>query len=121
MEFKNYPKTNLQRLKLELGNKEYYSDDEYKVFLEENGLADDEEYSKSNDEIKLLNTVIAILETLANDVDIMRKIDSKDILTIDQASKYLSQRIYNIKTKIVEIEESKNEYQGNINPIFFTR
>ncbi|WP_373205906.1 hypothetical protein [Clostridium tertium] len=121
MEFKQYEKTNLDRLKIELTHKSYYSDEEYKMFLEENGLIAEEYYNKVNDEIKLLNTVIAVLETLANDVDLMRKLDTKDIVSVDQASKYLSQRIYNIKNKIVEIEEMKKEYQGNINPIFFTR
>lgn len=121
MEFKMYEKTNLERLKIELTHKEYYSDEEYKMFLEENGLDADEYYNKANDEIKLLNTVIAILETLANDVDLMRKLDTKDIVSVDQASKYLSQRIYNLKNKVVEIEESKQEYKGNINPLFFTR
>ena len=121
MEFKYHSMTILNRLKLELGNKEYYTDDEYKTLLEENKLDWELDYNKEDHEVRLLNTVIAILETLANDVDIMRKIDSKDILTVDQASKYLSQRIYNIKNKIIEIEESKLEKQGNINPIFFTR
>lgn len=111
----------LQRLKLELSNKPYYTDEEYKIFLSENGLDSEINYDKSTMEINLLNTVVSILETLSNDVDLMRKIDSKDIMSVDQASKYLSQRIYNIKKKIVEIEESKEEYKGNINPIFFTR
>jgi len=121
MGYKIYEKTNLDRLKIELSHKAYYTDEEYKMFLEENGLDCDDYYNKEIDEIKLLNTVIAILETLANDVDLMRKIDNKDIISIDQASKYLSQRIYNLKNKIIDIEESKKEVQGNINHIFFTR
>ena len=121
MELKLYEKTNLDRLKIELTHKEYYTDEEYKMFLEENGLDAEEYYNKENDEVKLLNTVVAILETLSNDIDLMRKLDTKDIITVDQDSTYLSQRIYNIKNKILEIEESKKEYQGNINPIFFTR
>lgn len=112
---------NINRLKLELSNKQYYTDEEYKVFLGENGLSADITYNKENDEVKLLNTVIAILETLANDVDLMRKIDTKDITSIDQASKYLSERITNLKGRVIEIQESKEESTGNINPIFFTR
>lgn len=113
--------TNLSRLKLELSNKEYYTDEEYSVFLNENNLVPVDTYSKQENEIHLLNTVIAILETLANDTDMMRKIDSKDIMTIDQASKYLETRISNIRGKIIDIEESKTISTGNINPIFFTR
>ncbi|MBD7909727.1 hypothetical protein [Clostridium cibarium] len=112
---------NLSRLKLELSNKEYYTNEEYSVFLGENNLVPSDTYSKATNEINLLNTVIAILETLANDTDMMRKIDSKDVMTIDQASKYLESRISNINAKIIDIQESKNQSTGNINPIFFTR
>lgn len=111
--------TNLQRLKLELSNKAYYTDEEYTVFLEENSLYSTDTYSKVDDETNLLETVIAILETLSNDVDLMRKIDSKDITSIDQAYKYLSLRIQSIKARIIEIEESKVENYSNIRPLFF--
>ncbi|AOR23885.1 hypothetical protein [Clostridium taeniosporum] len=112
---------NLERLKLELSNKEYYTDNEYKVFLEENNLLATSNYVKKDNQINLLETVIAILETLSNDVDIMRKIDTKDITSIDQASKYLAQRIYNINKKILDLKEEQEEKQGNIRPIFFNR
>jgi DNA-binding Lrp family transcriptional regulator len=111
--------TNLQRLKLELSNKPYYTDEEYTVFLSENSLYSTDKYSKVDDETNLLETVIAILETLSNDVDLMRKIDSKDITSIDQAYKYLSLRIQSIKARIIEIEESKVENYSNIRPLFF--
>lgn len=111
--------TNLQRLKLELSNKAYYTDNEYTVFLQENSLISTETYSKATNETNLLETVIAILETLSNDVDLMRKIDSKDITSIDQAYKYLSQRIQSIKARIIDIEESKVENYSNIRPLFF--
>ena len=111
--------TNLQRLKLELSNKPYYTDEEYTVFLQENSLTSTETYSKATNETNLLETVIAILETLSNDVDLMRKIDSKDITSIDQAYKYLSQRIQSIKARIIDIEESKIENYSNIRPLFF--
>ena len=111
--------TNLERLKLELSNKPYYTDEEYTVFLEENSLYSTDTYSKVDDETNLLETVIAILETLSNDVDLMRKIDSKDITSIDQAYKYLSQRIQSIKARIIDIEESKVENYSNIRPLFF--
>lgn len=104
--------TNLERLKLELSNKQYYTDDEYSVFLNENNLVPTDTYNKGNNEIDLLKTVVNILETLSNDVDLMRKIDSKDITSIDQASLYLSKRIVTIENKILDLEEKKN---GNSN------
>ena len=111
--------TNLQRLKLELSNKAYYTDEEYTVFLTENNLVATETYNKETNNLELLNTVIAILETLSNDVDLMRKIDAKDITSIDQAYKYISDRIQSIKAKVIEIQESKTENYTNIRPLFF--
>lgn len=107
--------TNLERLKLELSNKSYYTDEEYSVFLNENNLVPTDTYNKVNNEIDLLKTVVNILETLSNDVDLMRKIDSKDITSIDQASLYLSKRITSIENKILDLEEKKN---GNNNTTY---
>lgn len=107
--------TNLERLKLELSNKSYYTDEEYSVFLNENNLVPTDTYDKANNEIDLLKTVVNILETLSNDVDLMRKIDSKDITSIDQASLYLSKRIVSIENKILDLEEKKN---GNSNTTY---
>ncbi len=107
--------TNLERLKLELSNKSYYTDNEYNVFLNENNLVPTDTYDKVNNEIDLLKTVVNILETLSNDIDIMRKIDSKDITSIDQASLYLSKRITSIENKILDLEEKKN---GNSNTTY---
>lgn len=107
--------TNLERLKLELSNKSYYTDEEYSVFLNENNLVPTDTYNKVNNEIDLLKTVVNILETLSNDVDLMRKIDSKDITSIDQASLYLSKRITSIENKILDLEEKKN---GNSNTTY---
>ena len=107
--------TNLERLKLELSNKSYYTDEEYSVFLNENNLIPTDTYNKVNNEIDLLKTVVNILETLSNDIDIMRRIDSKDITSIDQASLYLSKRIVTIENKILDLEEKKN---GNSNTTY---
>ena len=111
--------TNLERLRLELSNKDYYTDEEYTVFLLENNLIATDVYNKENNQLNLLETVVAILETLSNDVDLMRKIDSKDITSIDQAYKYLSDRINKINAKIIEIKESKEDTYSNIRPLFF--
>ena len=110
--------TNLERLKLELSNKSYYTDNEYNVFLNENNLVPTDTYNKANNEIDLLKTVVNILETLSNDIDIMRKIDSKDITSIDQASLYLSKRITTIENKILDLEEKKNG-NSNITYLFY--
>lgn len=111
--------TNLERLKLELNYKNYYKDNEYGVFLTENNLVPSGNYVKADNEINLLETVVAILETLANDTNLMRKIDNKDIMSIDQAYKFLEKRIYRINTKIIELQEEKDGTNYNIKPIFF--
>lgn len=107
---------NLERLKLELSNKPYYTYEEYYLCLEENNLIEIYEYIKEENQINLLETVIAILETLSNDVDLMRKIDSKDIISTDQAIKYLDMRIDNINSLDYEInlEISKHGVVGTI-------
>jgi MinD-like ATPase involved in chromosome partitioning or flagellar assembly len=110
---------NLERLKLELSNKQYYTDIEYSVFLEENKLSPTTTYVKADNQINLLETVINILESLGNDVDLMRKIDNKDIITVDQASKYLSQRIYNINAKILKLKEDAEPTTSNISFMFY--
>lgn len=114
--------TNLERLKLELSNKDYYTDGEYSLLLEENNLIATSDYNKEENQIKLLQTVVAVLETLSNDTDLMRKIDSYNIVSIDQAIKYLADRIADINRKIVDLKQEKDEYiSSNIRPIFFTR
>ncbi|EJT6153725.1 hypothetical protein N2W29_001800 [Clostridium perfringens] len=112
--------TNLDRLKLELNNKDYYKNSEYTVFLEENNLKANDNYVKADNEINLLKTVVSVLETLANDTDLMRKIDNKDIMSIDQAYKFLEKRIYRINSKIIELQEIKEGTDTNIRPIFFS-
>ena len=89
--------TNLERLKLELNHKNYYEDKDYIQFLAENDLVDTDTFNKEAHFIKILETVISVLETLSNDVDLMRKIDAKDITSVDQASLYLNQRIQRLK------------------------
>ena len=66
-----------------------------------------------------LPILVAVLETLANDTDLMRKIDNKDIMSIDQAYKFLEKRIYRINNKIIELQEEKDGNNYNIRPIFF--
>lgn len=111
--------TNLKRLKMELNNKEYYTDEEYRIFLQENDLLGDDDYGNTKeDKIKLLKTTVQVLETLANDVDLMRKLDAKDILTTSEASKYLQKRIDQLNSKIVDLEfELLNG--SNVSPLFF--
>lgn len=111
--------TNLDRLKLELGNKNYYTDNEFKIFLQENDLLWEDDYINTKEnKVKLLKTSVQVLETLANDTDLMRKLDAKDILTTSEASKYLQKRIEMINSKIMDLE-FELEQGSNISPFYF--
>lgn len=101
--------TILERLKLELAHKEYLTDEEYIIFLTENGLAPTDKYNKSAMQKSLLFTVVDILEVVSNDVDIMRKVETEFTTTTD-AYKHLQGRIAQIKDRIAGIPEPEEEY-----------
>ena len=63
---------NLERLKLELNNKEYFGYDSERIYtdiLSENNLDSCDDYEKSNDRVNMLESVYAILQMLANDIE----------------------------------------------------
>ncbi|NLJ96730.1 MAG: hypothetical protein GX321_06215 [Clostridiales bacterium] len=99
----------LDRLKLELANKEYMTDNEYIVFLKENNLDEITTYDKTTMQKQLLLTVLDILEVVSNDVDIMRKVETEFTTTSD-AYKYLEKRIAQIKDRIASLPIEEDEY-----------
>ena len=101
--------TVIERLSLELANKEYLTQAEYIQFLTENNLISNDVYNKEIMQKQLLFTVVDILEVVANDVDIMRKVETEFTTTSD-AYKYLQERIQNIKDRIASIPDTEEEY-----------
>lgn len=101
--------TVLDRLKLELANKEYMTDTEYIVFIKENNLDETTTYDKATMQKELLLTVLDILEVVSNDVDIMRKVVTEFSTTSD-AYKYLEKRIAQIKDRIASLPIEDEEY-----------
>ena len=101
--------TVLDRLKLELANKEYMTDTEYIVFIKENNLDETTTYDKATMQKELLLTVLDILEVVSNDVDIMRKVETEFTTTSD-AYKYLEKRIAQIKDRIASLPIEEDEY-----------
>jgi hypothetical protein len=91
--------TNLDRLKLAMSNRQYYSDEEYTYLLSENGLNATSEYDNSTDKLGLLNTQLAILESLSNNIDYYRSIET-EFSNTSEAFKALSDRIQNIRNQI---------------------
>ncbi len=79
----------LDRLKMELSNQQYFSDEQYIQFLTENSLTPTDEYDKSTMQKSLLFTVVDILEAaVTNDIDLMTGI-STEFSNIGQAYEFL--------------------------------
>ena len=99
----------LDRLKMELSNQEYFSDEQYIQFLLENELSATAEYNKKTDQRQMLLSALDILEAVSNDIDIMRQTIT-EFTTTSQAYKYLEKRIQNLRDKIASIPEPEEEY-----------
>lgn len=110
----------LDRVKLELGNKQYYSDEAYAIIIFENRLNPYERYNKDTDERNMLESVYAILQTLANDIDIFRKIET-EFATEDQAYKYLQLRLQDVQNRINLLPNPETEEESNVGYLFFNR
>ncbi|WP_123052982.1 hypothetical protein [Clostridium sp. JN-1] len=96
----------LERLKTELSHKDYFTDDEYSMYLSENKLNSTDTYNKTTMQRNLLLTVIDILEAISNDIDIMRKVeDTTTNMSVSECAKYLEQRIERIKDKIATLPD----------------
>lgn len=108
--------TVLQRVKFELGNKQYYSDLEYQLVIKENHLIPDAIYNKEKDQRNMLEAVYSILQTLCNDIDIYRKIET-EFATEDQAYKYLQLRLQDIQVRIETLTDLDKE-DTNISYMF---
>jgi hypothetical protein len=100
--------TVLERLKMELSNQQYLTDEQYVQLLEENDLTSTLTYDKSTMCKALWLTCIDVLETVANDVDIMTGI-STEFSDIGQAYASIEQRIVNLKDKIASIPAENEE------------
>ena len=88
--------TVLDRVKLQLNFKPYYTDEGLKIFIYENALDPDATYNKDTDEKNMLKVVYEVLDTLANDISMFRKIET-EFATEDQAYKYLQERLKDLK------------------------
>lgn len=99
------------RLKMELSNQQYLTEEQYRQYLIENDLAPDEEYNKEEMQKQLLFAVIDILEAVMNDIDVMTAI-STEFSDIGQAYEFLEQRVVNLKDKIASIPDPEEEYSA---------
>lgn len=99
----------LVRLRMELSNQSYFTDEQYIQFLVENNLSPTDEYDKPTMQKNLLFTVVDILEAVTNDIDLMTGI-STEFSNIGQAYEFLEARIQQVKDKIASIPEPDEDY-----------
>lgn len=92
------------RLMMELNHKKYYSEDEFKVLLHENGLDYRDMYDKNLHYRQLLCTVLEVLESLANNIDVFRTVET-EFATTSEAYKYLERRIQRLQQRIDSIPD----------------
>lgn len=91
--------TVLGRLAMELNHKKYYSDEELRVILHENGLEACDTYDKNRHFRQLLCAVLDVLESLANNIDVFRSVET-EFATTSEAYKYLERRIQRLQQRI---------------------
>ena len=108
--------TVLDRLKIELSNKEYYSDDVLAMYLEENSLTSTDTYAATMQK-KLLQTVYDIMQSLSNNVDLFRKVET-EFATVGDAYKYLKQRMDDIEVRILAIPDGTEVKPSVFNYMF---
>jgi hypothetical protein len=110
--------TNLERLKVELSGKEYFSDEVYSMYLEENALNPAENYDKSTNQKELLYTVIDVLESLSNDIDLFRSVKT-EFLSTGEAYKYLEKRINDINKRILALPNDEGDTDSNFSNMYY--
>ncbi|MEA5023915.1 hypothetical protein SDC9_15163 [bioreactor metagenome] len=85
---------------------------EIEVYLQENNLVATEEYNPSSNTNKrnILKTALAILESVANQPELMRNYKMDDI-TVSQFHENLQNRIDQLEIKIRQIPDDSMTYQ----------
>lgn len=106
--------TTLDRLKIELNSKAYYSDDTFSIYLSENDLSSTSTYNKATMQKQLLQTVYDILQSLSNNLDLFRSVET-EFATTGQAYTRLKQRMDDIESKILSIPDATGETSSQFN------
>lgn len=106
--------TNLERLKIELSNKQYYEDTVLSMYLSENELGAGADYNKKYNQKQLLQTVYDVLQSLANNIDLFRKVET-EFTTTGQAYRYLEKRMNDIEKRILTIPDTEGKKDSCFN------
>ena len=109
------PITNLERLKLALGNKQYLTEEQYSILLEENGMTYNVPYNSTPQEkYALLKTELEVLNTLANNIDMFRSVETEFSSTTD-AYTALFERINKVEKELA----STTYYEAPANQVTY--
>ena len=103
-----------ERLKMELNNKDYYSDETISIYLTENSLEGNVIYDKTTMQKNLLQTVYDVLNSLANNIDLFRSVET-EFSTTGQAYTYLQKRLDTLESKILSIPDATGEISSQFN------
>ncbi|MCY6958274.1 hypothetical protein [Clostridium brassicae] len=95
----------LKMLKLELGNKEYFTDEEFTGILMLHNLSATDTYTNTMKK-QLYEAALDVLEKIMNNSDYMRKLET-EFGTQGDAYKNLEKQVDKIKDKIIEIEDEE--------------
>jgi hypothetical protein len=112
--------TNLERLKIEIKGIGY-SDDELSIYLQENGLDPEDEYNPSSNSNKkaIYLTALNLLESLANQPQLMKAYKIDDDVTITDFSDSLQNRIEQLTRKIRMMSDTETSNgSGNVFMLF---
>ena len=115
--------TNIERLQIELSEKDYFSDraktlEVYEEILEENNLDPYEEYTKANDQINMLESVYTIIQMLANNIELYIKVET-EFATTSAAYQYLQKRLKDLRDEIdrVKLDTHYEDESGNVSSV----
>lgn len=109
----------LERLKLEINNRQYYSDNVLAIYLDENELDSTTNYNKTTMQKKLLQTVYDILQSLSNNIDLFRSVET-EFATTGQAYNYLRKRMDDVEKRIMSIPDSEGNKDSSVNFLFIS-
>lgn len=107
--------TNLERLQMETKGITL-TPSELDIYLQENGLVSVNEYNPQSNTNKrnILKTALSILESIANQPQLMKSYKQDDI-TVSQFHESLQSRIDQLERKIREIPNDEKVYEDGAN------
>ncbi len=111
------PITCMKRLKLELGNRQYYCDEDYNIFLDENDISGEDTYDKKVHLVGILKTALAILQAMTNNIDYLMTIDT-EFGNRSEAYSALQKKISDLRRSIKDAQDAQNKKKNDITFLF---